>query len=434
MRSFNRMRWGGYVAGLALLGLWAAGCGEALDDPEATISKQGAILYGDDVVENQMRVTALYAQEINPETDQWEWFPRPCSAVRLSASGWYLTARHCITEDGEADGALTEPYQIKITDRVDPGPTGSNPPSDVWPVLYVVDSPDPARIDAALLYSPANGSWGPVTQGQLTALYVPIAPTLIGKDLLAMGYGRGLNNQPSSDVELTNPSSGAGYLRSALLRVAGAAVETTRRFAEYSLSANSAGQITNHGDSGGPDFWQIPGDSGTVAARLLTGIHTTSNISTLGTSLAISEPATFQWITSWLGKMYIKRLAGANGSSATYLDVQTNNPAERTPVWTYRLTDTRAQHWTYDPVTRAIRNENGLCLDVQWNGSANGTPVWMWHCTGGSAQRWEFTDTLAIRNVNGKCLDVPSGATKVPLQLWDCRGNANQQWLISGAP
>jgi hypothetical protein len=414
------------VAGCLAAGAGVSGCAE---DSIDTDTVQSEITNGTDVTDNSMRVGALYSKWKNPATNQIEWFPRPCSSTRITVDGWYLTARHCITLNGVASGTLLTPSQIKVSERVNPGKA---PPSDAITATSIVDSPEAPRLDVALVFVPGTGYQGPIGIGQLTSFHVGSPSILVGASVDSVGYGRKLNNQPDDNAEVS-PSSGAGRLRDAWLPVQGWAEATSTSFRGYTLGTNGLSQMINHGDSGGPDFVNAT-LGGVLLGRLQTGVHINANGIDIAHSLALSEPKTFQWIGQTVGKMYIKRGVDANNANATYLDVQYDNPAARTLVWTYPGTDTRAQHWLYNPVDKSIRNENGRCLDVKFNGTANGTPVWMWDCTGGTAQQWTFTDYLSIRNANGKCLDVPNGASQVPLQIWDCLNNTNQQWFITAAP
>jgi hypothetical protein len=121
-----------------------------------------------------------------------------------------------------------------------------------------------------------------------------------------------------------------------------------------------------------------------------------------------------------------------------YLDVKWGNSASQTPVWTWGFTDTSAQHWTYFPATKIIKNENGKCLDIQWNGTADGTPVWIWDCNNGPAQQWTFVPkgigAFEIKSANGKCLHVPGNQPQQQLQIWTCNGSAHQRWSTTGQP
>jgi hypothetical protein len=426
------------TSGLAALtlGVLAPGCGDIPgpgEGPDDVITPQGEIINGTTHVANESHVGALYHQKRIDGV--WKWAPRPCSSKRLTADGWYLTARHCITETGTIDGRVVPYSRLKLTEALAPGL--APPPASAVAITLFATHPNP-KYDIAMVYAPGINT---VSFNQLGALWTDTTNSLVGKDLQCIGYGRYVFDANSAEEPAGNPN-GAGILRGAIMHVyfqQRKDLFAPGDYGFYRMHKNASGQIPNHGDSGGGCFYDVR-NGGVFMSRVHTGVHvemTTANPAT--DPNAYMEDAVDSdfvgWVSQTIGRVYLKHLVNANSPSASrYIDVQWNNPANNTPVWLYGLTRTAAQHWTYDDTSKALKNANGKCLEVKSNGTANGTPVWMRTCTGAAAQQWTFGRDLSIRNANGKCLDVPNGAEQIPLQIYDCNGWTNQQWLFAPEP
>jgi ricin-type beta-trefoil lectin protein len=392
----------------AMLALVASGCAPA--DPGEEEGDVGSVaqpvINGTDVdAADNPGVAALFHQT-----------SRPCSATRIDREGWYLTAAHCLND---LNYNPLPPSGLSLTDRID---AGLRPPPDARPVQQTIRHPDPL-VDLALVFAPGGG---PVTN--LPALWLAPPGDLIGQGLRCYGYGRFVE---TPDETVDTGTSGAGWLRMATLTMTSASPGL------YTVSSNGAGQILGHGDSGGPCFTNRFFIINSFPLLKLynfnfqTGVHRSSDLATWSRDVTVQEYA--GWISENIGWLYIKRMT-KNGP--LYLDVQSSNPASGTPVWSWGLNDSSAQHWRYDYAARRIRNENGKCLALLWDSPANGTPVGMRDCDGGPAQQWTFTSTLAIQNANGKCLDVPNNdpVEGVPLQIYDCNDSFAQRWVAGGAP
>ena len=395
------------VLALAAPGCAPADAGEEGEEGEDIGSISQPVMNGTDVdAANNPGVAALFHQT-----------SRPCSATRIDREGWYLTAAHCLSDQNYNP---LPPSGLWLADRVD---AGLYPPPDARQVQQAVMHPDES-VDLALVFAPGGG---PVTN--LPALWLAPPGDLIGQNLRCYGYGRFAE---TAEPDVDTGASGAGWLRTATLMMDWAGV------GQYTVRSNDAGQILGRGDSGGPCFTnRLFLISGGVPFFQLynfnfqTGVHWTSNLRTSSRDVAVQEHA--GWISENIGWLYIQRMTKRG---PLYLDVQMGNAAAGTPVWSWGLNDSSAQHWRYDHAARRIRNENGKCLALLWDSPANGTPVGMRDCDGSAAQRWSFTSTLAIQNANGKCLDVPNDdpAEGVPLHIYDCNDTFAQRWVASGAP
>ncbi len=97
-----------------------------------------------------------------------------------------------------------------------------------------------------------------------------------------------------------------------------------------------------------------------------------------------------------------------------------------------------AESFRYDPVSAQLHNTAyGTCLDVQNGSSRRGTPAWYWGCwpsvtdPRSNAQRWSYDPvTRQMRNALGRSLDVYNGDSSPGNGLWTYDENASpaQKW------
>jgi hypothetical protein len=161
-----------------------------------------------------------------------------------------LTARHCVTTDGDITTPLRGPNEIFISATWAPGVWVV--PTRIRELNVNVPTPQPES-DLALLYL-GNGDFGAVNSQSIYASRLKASDT-------ATQYGRGLSAFATGSFHnnTQQPSAGSGTYRSAQF------VPSQISATGYKFAPNAQGQITIGGDSGGPTVVTANGANAGIA-------------------------------------------------------------------------------------------------------------------------------------------------------------------------
>jgi hypothetical protein len=375
---------------LLLASLLAAfGCSSTPEtEPLATESDE--IVNGTTVSAAQNpKTVALYHQAVCeagaccPTVGQMYWFPRPCSAMvlrSLPGETWILTAHHCVTRNGEIDGAILQPTQLRVNASLSPGLALPNPPAGSFvPDLVVPElAADLAGYDIALVRVPAAV---PVGSRRVS---LPMNDKLnTSQNVVAFGYGRFVETSPP---HCETGASGAGVLRTAQNFRVTSVCAGCGAFGSYEyFDSNALGQSVWRGDSGGPSFLQS-----TVTAPFLevVGVHSSGCLGCDAESARVAGAMNF--IGAYLTYFYVS----ANSSPTFNLGV-VGAIARGARVTTHAVGDSLNTRWFYERSTRRIytRSANGTRYFL----TASGMPVGGYRFTyitdlsvAGGSQTWDL--------------------------------------------
>lgn len=179
-----------------------------------------------------------------------------CSGTLLNRY-WILTARHCVTTNGQISGPLLPPDRLSVTAPWAPGRIGRA--SRIRDFAVNANAAVPNR-DIVLVYLGA-ADLGPVDSQRIFARgldqgggSVVLSGRLLTTDTVTQ-YGRGFSTFASGTFGTPSaiPSTGLGTYRSAQFNPSGIG-ETG-----YILAMNASNQVGHGGDSGGPTVVTVNG-------------------------------------------------------------------------------------------------------------------------------------------------------------------------------
>lgn len=373
---------------LALCGATSLACDSDFpaDQPGEVSAYRREIIDGFSVSENAFNA-AIYHFKTSSSTcgGFTGWQTRPCSGTvlkRTATETFVLTARHCVTKDGNPFGPLVDPgtASLRVSGEIAPGPVprGSQPPASAIPgEVFAADTTK----DLAIVRTPGTlymSRPGPY------AIYRGSASALNGAALTVWGYGRFIKgDECDGDV-----NSGAGTLRTGR----GFSISNVQPDKYTFIPAPTSTQEIWHGDSGGGSFLF----SSQFGYSWLTGVHSGAG-GTDRSAVDYGSGALAGWIEQKLGNLYLRNL-GSFFSTDSLVGV--TNVSVEAPLFETLSGDSPGARIAYDANSQQMKI-GGLCL------RDNGTnvPPRLATCSTSTLQKWAFDDNSQIRNVgSGRCL------------------------------
>jgi len=224
-----------------------------------------------------------------------------------------------------------------------------------------------------------NANWSANVSAR-PAVLVANPSTLVGKDLIAYGYGMSINNWSCP----TTGSTGAGIARKASPFTVTSGSAASDGGSYVFANSNSSGQVLICGDSGGPDIAFLGIE---LTWDHIIGVHSGANSST------VESTATAKWLQDTLGGLYVSSLWDRNRDAGIFF----NGPATQLFLYSTSLTG-NISRLKYDLTTKRLTaTANGLCLD---------STASLVTCSSSTSQQWNTSaSTLRLVNVSsGKCL------------------------------
>ena len=405
-------------------------CGEAPgSELELTRTAKQPIMNGTNLSVESVKEYGLVAvyHRYYPSSGPSFWWPRPCSGKILrssSAGSTVLTARHCVTRDGNANGVLLEKEDIWLKAGRMPGLATNEPPSGATQAstvqaMAVLTSQETGYqydvlrtlYDAALITVPANWS----TRVEYKQGYYLGDPQEL-EGLSAYSYGYGITDEGDCDEDDPPVTTGAGRARRAEFEVIDAWQDGNLRFGRIGSNENSGPRIMC-GDSGGP-LIRVNG-SGDFAWGVQFGINSQGTVNTTmampGNWLAYNVLFHVSPYTTAPPNTSIKSLANVNG--------------------VLRLVSGAGSQLYYDLQGRKIIVGAGgpsqKCLEDDYQGPY---PFWT-TCAGTSWQRWRLTPGGKIM-ADDKCLtDIGTDRPRLETCVsGNAEARAPQRWAWHAQP
>jgi hypothetical protein len=400
-------RWGrsSKIAGL-LVAVAASGCAVAVDNAseEALGVKQEEILNGSNMAANTNMV-AIYGRTTStctpnaddqargftlPYTLNNAWKPRPCSGIVIRKDGsdnYILTARHCVTVDGEEDGTpFTGSTNLRSISTLNPGPLSTVESNGS---MTVTGTPPAFAINTSVHYS-NFATYGDLAIVKATGSLQPTAAALrpgvqgfsstarsnfLNTQLTTQGYGRNLNGYCYSHA-----ISGAGRLR--LGSPFGVTSANMGLFGH--VTTNASGQQVWGGDSGGP-LYASHNINGTLYPRIF-GVNHSASVGSGGEMIVDFVQAAF-------GYVYLVQLDSLPGN--TVLGVVTVE--DGAVVRTGQTGGGTTQRMTIDRANGYLKI-GGKCLNDEYD--TTGSAVRLRTC-GGATTKWNINPGGSIVSRTG---------------------------------
>jgi len=399
----------------------ALSCGGEPPPADGVARTEGEIINGTPATGNTTMV-ALYHKAINDTTCGGApftgWWPRPCSSSvlkRTTTETFVLTARHCVTSDGNINGPLLGAGSLLLSGALAPGPvpTGGTPPADALPgVVFAAGNPTSAgdRSQDLAIVRVAQQVVIPSTPSAGNGIFFTNpGASIVGLGLVAYGYGRNVTGDCDGDQ-----SSGAGVLR------LGGPYNISSDFGNfYQIPAtDTSGRELWHGDSGGPSYFFSPSSGNAY----LTGVHSGFDTSTIlaesgGNALA-------PWLQSKLGNLYLRNVAQSFTVGALVGVTSVVSGAHLTATLAKESAGAR---FVYNTSTMRI-SIGSLCAQDQGSNAS----VSLAGCSSSTLQRWTLNSNAQVVNQgSGRCLTL-SGTNLVSSTCGTVR--LANQWLWMTEP
>ena len=388
----------------------SAACGGA--DPrqgsgEDVAQTQGAIVNGVTVTQGQLDyygIVALYHPDYQGVQQFW---PRPCTSKILYArptAAAVLTARHCVTTNGQPDGTVAAPSQLALIHSINPGPANPNLPSGTIPATAITAFPIglttvTSAQDMAIVYVGAN-NWPSMATGRV-GLWVG-GPVLAYPGIdLAFGYGIDVADW-SCDTDRSIVGAGTARWTEGFTRLS-YFIDTAQDdnaflpwYGHYAQPDSVNGTLIC-GDSGGPDFVTSEFDDNASIDQLV-GVHSEA------TSTTLDSAGPDLWLQTTLGGTMLGLMGTASSLS---------RPLNKHTISLQASTLTR---WIYNTNTAQIYDPSQEDINQDWCLDLSGSTVVANLCDPTrTSQRWYPDPMTRVRSENsttGKCLTAPtSGST-----------------------